>query len=103
MIAYPVLSLRYKFEITEIGEETVAVCLEDGADAFHGIIKLQNDSAVFMFRRLKDGITVHDLIAECMDRYSETVEQTGPAVKDFINMMYENNLIKVTPCQTGKE
>lgn len=97
MTVYPKLSLKYEFEITDVGGETVAVCLEDSADSYHGIIKLQNEPAVFMFGKLKEGIALPALIIKCMEKYSEPVEQAGPAVMEFINRMAENGLIKSEP------
>lgn len=103
MIVFPKLSLKYEFEITEVGGDTVAVCLEDGAEAFHGIIKLQNDSAVFMFRKLKDGIALPELIDACIEEYSEPVEQVGPVVMEFMNMMSGKNLLKSEPISENEK
>lgn len=93
MTFYPVLLLRYPFEITEVNGGKVALGVEDGADAYHGIIKLNNDPAAFMFERLKEGITLPELIKACMDRYNEPVEEVGPQVMDFLDKMKEQKLI----------
>ncbi len=88
MPVYPQLKLRFPFEVTEIGDETVAVPVEEGADRFHGIIKLKNESARFMFDRLRDGIALPDLIFACMKQYGdEDVEAVGTLVIEFVEQL----------------
>lgn len=94
MTVYPILFIKYPFEITKIDGETLAVGIEEGADAFHGVINLENDSAEFMFRKLLDGITLPDLIVECMKRYDNApVEEVGPKVLSFLQTLKENNIL----------
>lgn len=91
---YPVLTLRYPFEIAEVGGEYIAVGIEDGADSFHGVIKLQNEPAVFMMRELQKGITLPELIQKCMEKFEgSTVEETGPKVIAFLDQFRERGLI----------
>lgn len=94
MRIYPVILLRCKFEIVDVGGETVAVSVDDGADSFHGIIKLKNESSVFMFKKLQEGITLPQLIKECMDEYNDSsVEEAGPFVMSFLDELKEQGLL----------
>lgn len=96
MVYYPMLLLKGKFEIVDIGGEVTAVSIEENKDSFHGIIKLGNDSAKFMFQKLQAGITVPELIKACMDEYqTPNVEDVGPKVLDFINQLTAQGLVLV--------
>ena len=95
MIAYPKLSLRFPFEVTEVGGSCVALGVEEGADAYHGIIKLKNESAVFLFRKLQEGTCFPDLIADCMEEFHDPEEEVRPVVTDFLDLMNENGILLV--------
>ena len=94
MVFYPKLYLRYPFEITRVGDETIAVPIDDGAEAYHGVIQLNNEPAEFMFTKLKDGITLPELIMECMKHYDDTVENVGPKVIEFLDRLKEQDLLR---------
>lgn len=84
--------------MTTVGDNTVAVGIENGSDAFHGVITLGNDSAVFMFKKLQDGISLPELIAACMKEYPDsTVDEVGPNVIEFLNKIQEQGLLLADP------
>ena len=95
MKAYPKLSLRYPFEITEVSGSCVALGVEEGADAWHGIIKLKNESAVFLFRKLQEGTCFPDLIQDCMTEFHDSEEGVRPVVTDFLDLMNKNGILLV--------
>lgn len=98
MTLYPVILLRYPFEITEVGDECIAVGIEEGANAFHGIIKLENEPAVFMMKKLQEGITLPQLIAACMEHFEGSkVEEVGPKVMAFLDQLKEQGLLAIDP------
>lgn len=94
MIIYPILKLKYPFQIIKLAGQMQAVPVKQGSVAFHGVIRLGNDSAVFMFQKLIEGITLPDLIMECMKRYdASTVEDVGPKVIEFLDKLKASGLI----------
>ena len=95
MKAYPKLSLRYPFEITEVSGSYVALGVEEGADAWHGIIKLKNESAVYLFRKLQEGTCFPDLIQDCMTEFHDSEEGVRPVVTDFLDLMNKNGILLV--------
>lgn len=98
MQIFPIIKLKYPFELLEIDAETIAVAVGDGAEAFRGVIKLDNDPAVFMFRKLQEGVTLPDLILACMKRYDDCdVEQAGPNVLAFLDQLSEKGLLVQSP------
>ncbi len=95
MKVYPKLKLRYPFCITNAPDGFVAVGIEDGADSYHGVIKLENEPAVFMFKKLVDGITLPELILACMTEFkSGEINDVGPKVIEFLNALNEQQLLK---------
>ena len=95
---YPKIKLRIPFEIADMGDTTVAVPVSEGAESFHGVIELGNDSARFMFERLIDGINLPDLISSCMKRYGDsTVEEVRPKVIAFIDKLKADGLLVTLP------
>lgn len=98
MTFFPVITLRTKFEITEVGDECIAVSLAERPDEFHGVVKLDNESAKFMFEKLQKGITLPELIKACMDEYDDTpVEDAGPKVIEFLDSLKAQGLLAVDP------
>lgn len=98
MTVYPKLLLRYPFEILEMGGETVAVAVEEGAERFHGVIKLKNESAAFIFRHLQQGVNLPDMIYLCLKEYSDsTVEEVGPMVIGFLEELRKEGVLVAEP------
>lgn len=93
MVVYPRLLIRYEFKLVEMNDEWVAVAINESANHFHGMIKLGNKEALFMFKKLQDGISLPELIKACMDEYHEPVEQVGPVVMDFLDNLKKQELL----------
>lgn len=98
MTVYPIIKLKYPFSIVKVGGVKQAVPTKEGARAFHGVIRLVNDPAEFMFSKLIEGITLPDLIMACMKRYDASgVEEVGPKVIAFLDQLKEKNLLSIDP------
>ena len=98
MTFYPLLKLKYPFQIVQIGGQTQAVPTKEGSVGFHGIIRLGNDPAIFMFQKLMEGITLPDLMMACVKRYDgSTVEEIGPKVMAFLEGLGKSGLIVADP------
>lgn len=52
---------KYNFEFMELGDQIVAVPVGEGANIFHGVIKLNSFSA-FVLKLLKDDIDENDML-----------------------------------------
>lgn len=47
-----------------------------------------------MFEKLQEGITLPELIKACMDKYTDsTVEEVGPQVIQFLDLLKEKGLL----------
>ena len=92
---FPRLLLSSEFEIVEIGDEVTAVSVGED-NRYNGVIVLKNESTRFMFEKLQEGITLPELIKECMDKYTDSpVEEIGPQVLKFLDMLNEQGLLVV--------
>ena len=90
---FPRLLLRCPFELVEVGGKTTAVSVGSESFDYNGVIELNNDSTVFMFKKLQDGITLPELIKACMDEYGDPVEEVGPIVLSFLDSLKNQNLL----------
>lgn len=93
MTFFPKLHLACEFEIVEVRGQVSAISVGDSGSAYHGVIKLNNDSARFMFEKLQEGITMPELIKVCMDEYKCPVEEAGPVVIAFLDQLREQKLL----------
>ena len=91
---FPRLLLKSQFEIVEIADDVTAVGVGEEENRYNGVILLKNESTRFMFEKLQEGITLPELIKACMDKYSDsTVEEVGPQVIKFLDMLKEKGLL----------
>ena len=91
---FPRLLLRCQFEIVEVGDEVSAVSVGGDDNDYNGVILLKNESTRFMFEKLQEGITLPELIKACMDKYTDShVEEAGPQVLKFLDMLKEQGLL----------
>ena len=91
---FPRLLLRCQFEIVEVGDEVTAVSVGGDGNSYNGVILLKNESTRFMFEKLQEGITLPELIKACMDKYTDSpVEEAGPQVLKFLDMLKEQGLL----------
>ena len=68
--------LKYTFENMELDDHIVAVPVGDGAQAFRGVVKL-NESAAEIFELLKHETTEEEVIAELKKRHGDEPEIPG--------------------------
>lgn len=92
------LMLRCKFEVVEVAGEVTAVSVGGDGNDFNGVVLLKNESTRFMFEKLQEGITLPDLIKDCLDKYTDsTVEEVGPQVLAFLDSLREKGLLLADP------
>ena len=84
--------LKYRFETMELDDTVVAVPVEDGAQAFRGVIKL-NESACEIFDLLSNEIAEDEIIAELTKTHGADPEI--PAyVHEFIKLLTEEGILE---------
>ena len=63
------MKLKYNFSINPMGENYVAVPLENDVVEFNGILKL-NDSAAFIVEQLNSNVSYEELTAKVAEHFS---------------------------------
>ncbi len=88
------MKLIDEFEIISIGGDNVAVSVGDTEKCFNGFIRLNNDSAVFIFKNLSEEISRDELKKRCMEEYDESSEEEiTECIEQFLSALKEKNLI----------
>jgi len=68
------MKLKYNFVINKVAGETIAVSVGETSDRFNGYIKL-NDTAAFIFKKLKNDVTREQLIDMLLAEYPDATKQ----------------------------
>lgn len=103
MLFFPKISLNQTFEIVEIGDEVTAVSVGGDTTNYSGVVVLKNEATRFMFEKVQAGTTLPELIKACMEKYTDsTVDEIGPQVMKFLDMLKEQHLLAVDPSKGVK-
>ncbi|MBR6509958.1 MAG: PqqD family protein [Clostridia bacterium] len=87
------MKLKYDFIVNEVADQFVAVAVGDALSEFNGFVKM-NDVGASIFDKLKNDISMEDLIALMAKEYpDETVETITDCVTGFIDGLKEKDLI----------
>lgn len=86
------MHLKYTFEIMELGEQTIAVPIDDNVEAFRGVIKL-NESSAFIFELLKEDITEDEIVSKLEIEYDAPKELLVHDVRKYIQEFIERGLL----------
>lgn len=86
------MKLKYTFEMMEVDEQTMAVPVGDGAEKFHGILKL-NDSAAAILELLKEDTTLEAVTEKLLEQFDSSKEEMEEYVTDYVNQLKEAGLI----------
>mgnify|MGYP003301858295 CR=1 FL=1 len=87
------MKLKYEFIITEIGDDMIAVPTGDGADQFHGTVRL-NGAAAEAFELLQEETTPMAVHEELLRRHPEADRnEVGHALADFLTKLSAEGLL----------
>lgn len=91
------MHLKYQFEMMELDDRVVAVPVGDGADEFHGVVKL-SETAAFIFNLLKNDISENEIIDAMEKEFDATrcmlASDVRACIEDFTKkglLEYGNN------------
>ena len=89
------MKLRCEFTIMDMGDGFAAVPVEESADRFHGIIKLNAVSAD-IFEQLKEETTPEKVHAYLKKKYPDsTDDEIGQNLVAFLNHLFREGLLIV--------
>lgn len=87
------MKLKYDFIINELADTKVAVAVGEGLTKFNGFLKM-NDVGASIFSKLKNDITIDELIAQMSAEYpDEPAETVDKCVKEFVDKLKGADLI----------
>lgn len=86
------MKLKYNFVVNEVAGQSVAIPV--GAfGKFSGVIKL-NDTAAFIFSKLKEDISYDELLTATAENFSCTEDEAKPSVDNIVNGLRDADLLE---------
>lgn len=86
------MKLKFDIEIMEMDDQSIAVPVGDGAEAFHGVLKV-NESAAFILNCLKEDTTEEAITEEILKNFSGERETVAAYVKNYIATLRDADLL----------
>ena len=86
------MKLKHIFETVNMGDEFVAVPVDDSTNALHGVLKLNKEGAE-IFEMLKNETTEESIIKTLSEKYDNDRKNLTENVHTFIDTLRTNNLI----------
>ncbi len=88
------MKLKFEFVVNDIADQKVAVAVGEGLEEFNGFLKM-NDTGASILEKLKNDITMDELISAMAKEYpEETNETVTDCVKEFVGKLTDAGLIE---------
>ncbi len=83
---------KYSFEIMDLDDGLVAVPIGDGADQFHGVLKV-NETAVSILKLLEQDTSEEKIVDALMQEYSGDKAQITNYVHAFVKKLIDEGVV----------
>jgi len=87
------MKLKFDVELMDMDGETVAVPIGDGAEAFHGILKL-NGTGKFILNLLRENTTEETVVDAILQEYTGEREEITDYVRGFVSRLRQEGLLE---------
>ena len=87
------MKAKYSFEIMDLDDEQVAVPVGDGADKFHGILKV-NETAVALLKLLEQDTDEEKIVDAILQEYKGEKEQIAGYVHEFVEKLISEGIVE---------
>ena len=87
------MKTKYSFEIMELDDGLVAVPVGNGAEQFHGVLKV-NETAVAILKLLNEETTEEAIVGALQKEYTGEREQIAGYVHEFIEKMIAEGVVE---------
>lgn len=87
------MKAKYSFEIMDLDDGLVAVPVSDGADQFHGVLKV-NESAVAILKLLEQDTTEEAIVNALMKEYEGDKATIGEFVQEFVETLKTEGVVE---------
>ena len=84
---------KYTFEIMDLDDEMVAVPVGNGAEQFHGVLKV-NETAIAILKLLEQDITEDAIVESVLQEYTGNREQIAGYLHTFIEKLAAEGLME---------
>lgn len=84
-----------QFVTRQVGEQHILVSVGAGIERFNGYLTM-NDTALFLWKLMADGIREEELILKLMKEYSIEEEVAAQDVDQFLMILLDNGIIEET-------
>ena len=86
------MKAKYTFEFVKMDDCRVAVPVGDGADQFHGVLKV-NETGMAILKLLENEISEEQIVEGIMDQFEGDPGQIREHVMEFLDTLKEEGLI----------
>lgn len=80
--------------LREIGDSSVVVVTGAAPVDFRGMITLQNDTAVFLYKALESDTSISDVASKLSEKYGITAEHAVKTTEEFVAKLRKVNIIE---------
>lgn len=88
------MKIKESFVLTEIGEDYVAVPINEASEAFHGIVRL-NESAAFIWRGIDSGLNEKQIAEKICAEYTNVeMKHALECTREMVNTLRLNGVVK---------
>lgn len=88
------LKVKKGFVLREVSGVFCVVAVGEATKSFKGAITLKNDTAVFIFKKLLEGITYNDLVISMTNEYEVTEDKAKEGIDKILNTLKQYNIIE---------
>ena len=83
---------KFSFEIMDLDDGLVGVPVGDGAEQFHGVLKL-NESGKAILKLLEQEITEEDIVKQLLNEYAGDEKEVAGFVHEFIGKLIMEGVV----------
>ena len=84
---------KFSFEVMDLEDGLVAVPVGNGAETFHGVLKV-NETAVAILKLLDHDTSLDEIVDALMKEYNGEKETILLYVKQFVQEMVEEGIVE---------
>ena len=86
------MKTKFSFEVMDLDDGMVAVPVGEGANHFHGVLKV-NETAVSILKLLEKETTEEAIVDELLKEYTGNKEQMTGYVHEFVQKLIEEGIV----------
>ena len=87
------MKLKYAFEMMQLDDHIVAIPTGEGAENYHGVVKL-NETGTFIFGLLKQDTAEDDIINALAKEYNMPQKEIADDVRAYIDEFREKGFLE---------